>query len=187
MLQNKYTGLILYVFLTIIYIVWLRGIVDLGRNLEKVILDSVDDKIKSLVKFQPYYFTTWTFVLQIVFLITAILDESAKLLNFAIHIRKRLGRTRAFIFNALFFPCTLLEVTVFWGIWLIDRELIFPKVIDEVFPTWLNHAVHTFIVVPLIVDLLLPKRYSFVPFRNAAIVLTVYTAIYQGLLVLFQY
>ncbi|KAJ8945887.1 hypothetical protein NQ318_002728 [Aromia moschata] len=183
MLQNKYVGLILYVFLTIVYIVSLCGLAGIGTHLKKEILDSIDDKIKSLAKFQPYYFTIWNFVLQIVFSVTAILDESAKLLNLPIHIRKRLGRTRAVLFNALLFPCTLLVATVFWGIWHIDRELIFPKIIDEFFPTWLNHAVHTFIVVPLIVELLLPKQYSFVQFRNAAIVLTVYAAIYQGLYV----
>ena len=28
----------------------------------------------------------------------------------------------------------------FWGIYSVDRELIFPKVYDELIPPWLNHA-----------------------------------------------
>ncbi|KAJ8961628.1 hypothetical protein NQ314_005880 [Rhamnusium bicolor] len=119
--------------------------------------------------------------LQIFFLITAILDELARFLNVSVDIKKRLGRTRAFIFNTFVFPCSLLVMTIFWSIWHIDRELIFPKVVDDVYPTWLNHTLHTVIAIPLVIELLLPKRYSFVQFKNAALVLTVYMTIYQFL------
>lgn len=120
-------------------------------------------------------------MLQIFFILTAILDETSKLLNLSVAIQKCLGKTRAFLFNALVFPCSLLVVTIFWTIWHIDRELIFPKVIDTFFPLWLNHMMHTFILVPLMIELALPKKYSFVRFKDAAVVLTVYATIYQFL------
>lgn len=30
--------------------------------------------------------------------------------------------------------------TSFWSIYAYDRELVFPKVLDDIIPTWLNHA-----------------------------------------------
>lgn len=32
---------------------------------------------------------------------------------------------------------------MFWGVFLVDRELIAPKVLDEVIPLWLSHCSHT--------------------------------------------
>ncbi|CAL8257917.1 unnamed protein product [Gadus morhua 'NCC'] len=37
----------------------------------------------------------------------------------------------------------------FWSIYAVDRELVYPKVIDAIIPHWLNHAMHT-IIVPLV-------------------------------------
>jgi len=28
----------------------------------------------------------------------------------------------------------------FWSLYTYDRELVYPKVLDEIIPTWLNHA-----------------------------------------------
>jgi len=28
---------------------------------------------------------------------------------------------------------------MFWGLWAIDRELVFPAKLDEVIPVWANH------------------------------------------------
>jgi hypothetical protein len=49
---------------------------------------------------------------------------------------------------------------MFWSIYAIDRELVFPKIYDVVVPWWFNHCVHTNVaIVVLIETLLTPRRY----------------------------
>lgn len=43
--------------------------------------------------------------------------------------------------------------STFWGIYFIDRELILPKAIDPYFPAWMNHLMHTNIVISLLAEL----------------------------------
>lgn len=35
----------------------------------------------------------------------------------------------------LAFPCAILVSITFWALYAVDRELVFPKVLDEIFPT----------------------------------------------------
>ncbi|CAG9853823.1 unnamed protein product [Phyllotreta striolata] len=134
-----------------------------------------------LGKYQGYFFTNWTFVLQILFVCLASLDEISKLIGIPSGIKNLLGKTRAFLFNALLFPCTLTVILTFWGIWYVDRELIFPKEIDEFFPSWMNHVLHSFIGVPLLLETLLPKKDHFIKFKPAAAALLIFCLVYQSL------
>jgi hypothetical protein len=34
----------------------------------------------------------------------------------------------------------------FWGLYAVNRELVFPRILDDYFPGWLNHVMHTHIV-----------------------------------------
>lgn len=45
-----------------------------------------------------------------------------------------------FLFFALAFPMALIVSSSFWSIYAIDRELIFPVVLEKYYPTWLNHS-----------------------------------------------
>lgn len=56
----------------------------------------------------------------------------------------------------------------FWGIWAVDRELIFPKALDSFFPSWLNHVLHTAVLVFAVIEMVLvPKTF---PSRKSALV-----------------
>ncbi|VEN61082.1 unnamed protein product [Callosobruchus maculatus] len=125
------------------------------------------------------YFTVWNFTLQLIFLGLAVCHELSELLKLNLSVRKKLGRARAVIFDTFTFPCTLLTVTVFWTVWHIDRELIFPRELSKVFPDWLNHMLHTFILVPVIVEILAPKKHNFVDYKVAARSLFLFALIYQ--------
>lgn len=46
----------------------------------------------------------------------------------------------------------------FWGIYFVDRELILPKALDAYFPSWLNHLMHTNIVIVTVVELVTSFR-----------------------------
>jgi hypothetical protein len=43
--------------------------------------------------------------------------------------------------------CFQFVSTTFWSLWFIDRSLVMPKDIDQYFPNWLNHTMHTFVFV----------------------------------------
>lgn len=115
--------------------------------------NKVPENLRKFAQFRYHFFTIWNYILQLTFLVLAIIDEGTKLLNVS-KIQKPIGKARRFLFSTLVFPSSLLVMTIFWGIWHIDRELIFPKAIDDFFPTWLNHSLHTLIVIPLIIEVL---------------------------------
>nr|XP_045246460.1 androgen-dependent TFPI-regulating protein isoform X2 [Macaca fascicularis] len=58
---------------------------------------------------------------------------------------------------------TLLNLFVFLAFWILflyNRDLIYPKVLDTVIPAWLNHAMHTFIFPITLVEVVLrPHSY----------------------------
>ncbi|EDW36865.1 GL25826 [Drosophila persimilis] len=58
----------------------------------------------------------------------------------------------------LAFPVALNVGVTFWTLYAIDRELVFPKVLDPVFPSWLNHVLHTNIVVFIVLELFTSYR-----------------------------
>ncbi|KAB5545996.1 hypothetical protein PHYPO_G00067040 [Pangasianodon hypophthalmus] len=60
-----------------------------------------------------------------------------------------------FFFTVLAFPVGTFVFTSFWSIYSYDRELVFPKVLDDIIPTWLNHAMHTVILPLLLVQMCL--------------------------------
>ncbi|GLH15391.1 Androgen-induced protein 1 [Gryllus bimaculatus] len=46
----------------------------------------------------------------------------------------------------------------FWGLYAIDRELVFPKALDPYFPSWLNHVMHTNIMIFIVLEMVLSFR-----------------------------
>ncbi|XP_062871512.1 androgen dependent TFPI regulating protein 1 isoform X2 [Trichomycterus rosablanca] len=54
-----------------------------------------------------------------------------------------------FFFAVLAFPVGTFVFTSFWSIYSYDRELVFPKFLDDIIPTWHNHAMHT-VIMPLL-------------------------------------
>nr|XP_006134721.1 androgen-induced gene 1 protein-like isoform X2 [Pelodiscus sinensis] len=48
----------------------------------------------------------------------------------------------------------------FWTLYAYDRELVYPKELDEINPSWLNHTMHTTILPLLFIELITcPHRY----------------------------
>lgn len=42
----------------------------------------------------------------------------------------------------------------------VDRELVLPKALDPYFPSWLNHLMHTLIVVTTVTEMFIaPRQY----------------------------
>lgn len=66
-----------------------------------------------------------------------------------------LTKARDFYFTALAFPVGTFVFVSFWTLYTYDRELVYPKMLDEIIPVWLNHAMHTFIMPLLLLQMFL--------------------------------
>lgn len=88
-----------------------------------------------------------------------------------------LARLKDCMFAALVFPVGVFVVTSFWSIYAYDRELVYPKELDSFIPQWLNHAMHTFILPPLLIELFAcPHHYP--SKKNGVAVLVVFDLAY---------
>lgn len=67
-------------------------------------------------------------------------------------------KLKDYIFASLAFPTAMYVGVTFWSLMAIDRELVFPKVLDEFFPTWLNHLMHTNIMIFIYLEMFLTFR-----------------------------
>ncbi|KAG8444296.1 hypothetical protein GDO86_009471, partial [Hymenochirus boettgeri] len=44
-------------------------------------------------------------------------------------------------------------VSMFWALYLYDRELVYPKLLDNFIPPWLNHGMHTTVLPFIIIEM----------------------------------
>merc|ERR1712130_5286 len=65
-----------------------------------------------------------------------------------------------FIIASAAFPIGMFVGIIFWSLWAIDRELIFPKILDQYFPSILNLCMHT-TVIPLQLGQLILVKHNF--------------------------
>ncbi|XP_036270689.1 androgen-induced gene 1 protein isoform X10 [Pipistrellus kuhlii] len=56
---------------------------------------------------------------------------------------RKLISLRDWILAVLAFPVGVFVVVVFWIIYAYDREMIYPKLLDNFIPGWLNHGMST--------------------------------------------
>jgi len=106
------------------------------------------------------YLTFLNMVLQCIFFIIAFLA------NFS----KKFVKTRDVMFASAAFPIGIFVAVIFWGLYFVDRKLIFPKELDAFFPAILNHCMHS-TVVPLQLGQMLLVRHRY-PTRRTGAALT---------------
>ncbi|CAH0716951.1 unnamed protein product, partial [Brenthis ino] len=130
----------------------------LNFNIKKELID--DPELKTFGKLQPRYFTCWTFFLQILHAIVGLICDYLIISNAKNKVYKLPKYLKGFkntLFSAVLWPSTwsqdviytgFLQVvfTVFWSLFLYDRQLIFPTFVDKVLTTTSNHIMHTAIV-----------------------------------------
>ncbi|XP_010621165.1 androgen-dependent TFPI-regulating protein isoform X2 [Fukomys damarensis] len=108
---------------------------------------------------QSKYLTLLNLLLQAIFFGVACLDDVLKRIKGRKDIRF-ITAFRDLLFATLAFPICTFVFLAFWTIFLYDRELIYPKVLDGMFPGWLNHAMHSFIFLFSLIEIILrPHHY----------------------------
>ena len=61
--------------------------------------------------------------------------------------------------SSIGFPVCLIVSSFFWIIYAIDRELVYPKSLDDIIPYWTNHIFHTVILVKCLEFMLEDVKY----------------------------
>jgi FAR-17a/AIG1-like protein len=79
-------------------------------------------------------------------------------------------RVTDYIFAAFAFPVGAQVAFTFWSLYAIDRELVFPKIIDSFYPWWLNHALHTNVLLFILIESFL-LHHQYLGWRKEASVL----------------
>ncbi|KAG5899750.1 hypothetical protein JTB14_006088 [Gonioctena quinquepunctata] len=82
-------------------------------------------------------------------------------------------RVRDKLMSSLALPLAFFVGLTFWGLYFVDRELILPKAIAPYFPVWLNHLMHTNIMVFILIELFTSFRKYPTRKQGLALLLTV--------------
>ncbi|XP_020724160.2 androgen-induced gene 1 protein isoform X2 [Bombus terrestris] len=106
------------------------------------------------------FLTFWDAIIQAIFFFICILNDwfgtnavSPKKPPF---IRKLKDHVHAI----LGFPIAMFVGIIFWTLMFVDRELVLPKALDPYFPWWLNHLMHTMIMVSTLIEMIIaPRKY----------------------------
>jgi len=94
------------------------------------------------------YLTFLNMLLQFVFFSIALLS------NFT----HRLTKVRDILFASAAFPIGMFVGIIFWSLWAVDRELVFPARYDVYIPSLVNHLMHTTVIPLQLGQLMLVKH-----------------------------
>ncbi|KAF5291435.1 hypothetical protein FQR65_LT01746 [Abscondita terminalis] len=101
------------------------------------------------------FLTIWNMLLQAVFFTVCILNDFAGTNEAFPKTKSKIRKLRDVMLASLAFPISMFVGITFWGIYIVDRELVFPKALDAFFPTWLNHVMHTNIMIFILLQMYL--------------------------------
>ncbi|CAK9812015.1 Androgen-induced gene 1 protein [Anthophora quadrimaculata] len=106
------------------------------------------------------YLTFWDGIIQAIFFFICMLNDWFG--TNAVSPKKPpfIRRLKDYVHAVYSFPLAMFVGILFWSIMLVDRELVFPKILDAYFPWWLNHLMHTMIMVSIIIETFIaPRKY----------------------------
>ncbi|XP_042239645.1 androgen-dependent TFPI-regulating protein-like isoform X2 [Homarus americanus] len=109
------------------------------------------------------YLTFWDMLLQFTYFTLAFVNDILGSCSITAKKQSALQKFCDFYFSTVVFAIGSFVSISFWGLYNINRDLIFPVVFDSWFPNWLNHNVHTTPLVGVLTELYLvphtfPKR-----------------------------
>ncbi|XP_076653598.1 androgen-induced gene 1 protein isoform X5 [Halictus rubicundus] len=106
------------------------------------------------------YVTIWNVILQAIFFLICTLNDWFG--TNAVNPKKPplIRKFKDLLHASLGFPVAAFVALVFWTLMFIDRELVFPKVLDPYFPWWLNHLMHSMVLVSTVIEMIIaPRQY----------------------------
>eukprot|EP00076_Gallus_gallus_P009228 XP_004939711.1 androgen-dependent TFPI-regulating protein isoform X2 [Gallus gallus] len=105
------------------------------------------------------YLTVLNLFLQAVFYGVSFLADVLRLIK-ELRCAKCVISSRDLLFSVLAFPVSTFVSISFWILYTYNRELVYPKSLDGVIPSWLNHTMHTAVLPLALLEILAtPHRY----------------------------
>ncbi|KAG5328322.1 AIG1 protein, partial [Acromyrmex heyeri] len=109
---------------------------------------------------QNKFLTVWNLILQTIFFLICLLNDLFG--TNAINPKKSpfTRKLKDYFYASLGFPVVMFVGVTFWVLMFVDRELVLPKALDPYFPWWLNHLMHTMIMVTIMLEtIFVPRQY----------------------------
>lgn len=97
-------------------------------------------------------------VLQALYFTVCVLNDFAGSNETRVRHKSFLRVLKDYMMAAFAFPVAMNVGITFWTLMAIDRELVFPKSFDAFFPSWLNHVMHTNIMIFILLEMYLTFR-----------------------------
>ena len=109
------------------------------------------------------YLTRWNVWLQLMYFVVAFINDIFGSESKTKEHSSGIQKIRDFVFASVAFPTGLFVTALFWSIYFVDRNLIWPVEIAAYYPPITNHMMHTTPLVSQIFELLFlfhiqPKR-----------------------------
>ncbi|XP_034182426.1 androgen-induced gene 1 protein isoform X1 [Osmia lignaria lignaria] len=106
------------------------------------------------------FLTFWDAIIQAVFFFICVLNDWFGTNTVSPKKPPFVRKLKDYVHAAFAFPTAMFVATIFWSLYAIDRELVFPKALDPYFPWWLNHLMHTTIVASILIEIIVaPRKY----------------------------
>ncbi|XP_033227272.1 androgen-dependent TFPI-regulating protein-like isoform X2 [Belonocnema kinseyi] len=106
------------------------------------------------------YLTVWGVIVQSVFFLICMLNDVYGTNKSNPKKTPFIRRLKDYYHATLSFPVAMFVGVTFWSLMFVDRELVLPKALDPYFPGWLNHLMHTMIMVTTILEMVIaPRQY----------------------------
>jgi len=97
--------------------------------------------------------------------------------------RKITKMIKDFIFSTIGFPVGVFVSVSFWGLYAIDRDLVFPDELDQFFPPITNHMMHTVPALTLLMELCL-YHHQYPPKEAGIGMIALFMAFYYTIIVM---
>jgi len=107
---------------------------------------------------KTHFLTYWCLIIQAVYYIISLINDFVGTNEILPKQVPFIRKVKDYLLASLAFPVALNVGVTFWTLYAIDRELVFPRILDPVFPSWLNHIMHTNIVVFIVLEVFTSYR-----------------------------
>ncbi|XP_014205057.1 androgen-induced gene 1 protein-like [Copidosoma floridanum] len=103
------------------------------------------------------FLTFWNAIAQTIFFLLCMLNDIFGTNSVNPKKRPFIRQFKDYFYAAIGYPVSMVSQQL---LMFIDRELVLPKALDPYFPWWLNHLMHTMIMITTVLEMLMaPRQY----------------------------
>ncbi|CAH1642964.1 unnamed protein product [Spodoptera littoralis] len=134
-----------------------------------------DLDVRKMTSLQSMYLTVWNIAFQMSYFSLALTCDLLTVTGREHLVSKNIRRFRQTYFSSIIFPVAAVIFVVFWPVFIINRELLFPEFIDKIFSFKSNFIMHFCILPAALWELaFLPRPVPKTHRYNLAIIITLF-------------